>query len=127
MKKVLIHLIFVTYIISVMNIPEVYKSGYILNHFLETKKENTQLTFIEFMVMHYITDDHNSLDNSQDHKLPFKSNTHLITDTLTLSIHKIVNYTFIISIFDVENITNFQPKIYLSYYLHAIWNPPKFG
>ena len=127
MKKVILHLVFISYFISVMNMPEVYKSGYIIKHFIESRKENSHLSFTDFIIMHYITDDNNSSDNIQDQKLPFKSNSHLISDTITLSIHQQVNYAFQSSIIAIEKMQIFKSKFCLFYYLNSIWNPPKIG
>ena len=46
----------------------------LIQHFYETQKNDNNITFFHFLVMHYITDDLNDKDNNRDQQLPFKSN-----------------------------------------------------
>ncbi len=45
----------------------------LLEHYSQHKNQNAQLSFGDFMFMHYVGDDANDQDNSSDEQLPFKS------------------------------------------------------
>jgi hypothetical protein len=52
---------------------EILKINTLIEHFYETQKNDSTLTFYHFLVMHYVTDDLNDKDNDRDQQLPFKS------------------------------------------------------
>ena len=85
MKKFLPILLLVTFLSSVVNFRELIKVKMLVSHFQETCKQDPSISFFQFLVMHYITDDLNGQDNEQDMQLPFKSqgscsDINLITD-----------------------------------------------
>ena len=45
----------------------------LFEHYSETKKDAPLLSFSNFLLMHYVTDDNNSTDNERDSQLPYKS------------------------------------------------------
>jgi hypothetical protein len=61
------------FLFSAANMHELLKTGILIDHFNETKKADHSVSFIHFLVMHYITDDSNANDDDRDMQLPFKS------------------------------------------------------
>jgi len=52
---------------------ELGKIPALIEHFQQHKVQRSQLSFNEFLFMHYVGDDANDQDNNSDEKLPFKS------------------------------------------------------
>ena len=94
----IISLLFV-YCFTVMNLHELVKLKVLLVHFEETKRVNNNLGFIDFLKMHYETDDNNTADNNRDMELPFKSGvnaplTPLVIPTYATTIANIPFFEF---------------------------------
>lgn len=54
---------------------EIVKVPALIEHYSQHKQQQSQLTFNEFLFMHYVGDDANSQDNNSDEQLPFKGST----------------------------------------------------
>jgi len=54
---------------------ELAKIPTLLEHYSEHKQQQSQLTFNDFLFMHYVGDDANDQDNSSDEQLPFKNSS----------------------------------------------------
>ena len=54
------------------DLKEILKIEKLIEHYQESKAEDPDTSIIDFLTMHYVTDDMNDLDNDQDMKLPFK-------------------------------------------------------
>jgi hypothetical protein len=52
---------------------ELGKIPALMDHFQEHKAQRSQLSFDEFLFMHYVGDDANDQDNNSDEQLPFKN------------------------------------------------------
>ena len=73
MKRALAFLLLSLYLNSFAEVRELYKIHSLSEHYSETVRQDHSVSFFNFMVMHYITDDHNTRDNDRDAQLPFKS------------------------------------------------------
>lgn len=51
---------------------ELVKIPALLEHYAQHKSQQNELSFNDFLFMHYIGDDSNSQDNNSDAELPFK-------------------------------------------------------
>ncbi len=69
-KLLIISLIFL-HLIANTDLIEVFSLGKLISHFQEHKKTNPEISFIDFLNMHYIGDDGNTTDDNQDMELPF--------------------------------------------------------
>lgn len=65
-------------VISNGKVAELVKIPILAEHYFEHKNEKSDLSFVDFLVMHYWGDDNNQNDNNVDHQLPFKSNDILL-------------------------------------------------
>ena len=97
------------------------------SHYSEHKSAAHNLTFIDFLIMHYAQHDDNDNDQDKDNQLPFKGS--------------LQNSTLIVSYFTTqpENPFNviahqrrhillcFNDGIVNSAYLPSIWQPPKYN
>jgi hypothetical protein len=123
-EKVHFHNIASFYLISTTELYQLLKILVFIEHFLEHKERNIDITFIDFLKMHY---DHpvKDTDYQTDKKLPFIVHSFPIALVFTVS----PNITFKVK---KQIITDHHEKIY-SYdepfynkdILNSIWQPPK--
>lgn len=73
MKKITAILFLSIYLFNSMGLSELLKITTLIEHFHETQENESTVTFSQFLLMHYITDDHNTRDDDRDGQLPFKS------------------------------------------------------
>lgn len=104
---------------------EMLKFNALLAHYEESKKQDAALTFSDFLLMHYVTDDNNSKDDSEDKQLPFASNL------ISFSLIGIPQGDFISDIKPVQLsqdepvfIENSEILASTNYLMH-VWHPPK--
>lgn len=116
------------YLLAATKLNELFKLHVLIEHFQETKKEGNTITFLNFLVMHYLTDDLNDKDNDRDMQLPFKSNEIYISgsDTNGIPVYlaaALVTHTFTSN----ENyfIINLAGAFPLTDYHFTVWHPPK--
>ena len=127
MKKITVLFLLSVYVFSATDLKEFFKLNVLSQHFEETKQLDNSVTFLDFLVMHYVTDDGNSNDNDTDEKLPFKS----------ADVHSTVNFVSIPYQFISLAFTSFPDS--KSYFFHhddsfivtnyqaLVWHPPQFS
>jgi len=115
------------YLFYATGFSELLKIHTLIDHFHETQQNDSGVTFSKFLLMHYITDDHNDRDDERDRQLPFRS-----SDT-----HTSGNSTFYFSSQNTQTLTarSFTiPKpaklIVKDLFIHTdfnsiVWHPPK--
>jgi len=72
-KKVAALFLLSIYLFSAIQLSELLKINVLLAHYHETEQHEPKISFFDFLVMHYVTDDGNSKDNDRDSQLPYKS------------------------------------------------------
>lgn len=117
------------YLLYTTGFDELLKINTLFEHFYETRQNDQTITFAQFLLMHYVTDDHNDRDNDRDRQLPFKS-----TDT-----HTSGNSIFYISNPGIQSLTAMsftlcEPvkiiagdlfiKTEFNYF---VWHPPRYS
>lgn len=115
--------------LSTNGVNEVFKTGRLVQHFYETNRADRQVNILQFLIMHYITDDVNDKDNELDKQLPFKSNELPISGNTIIS----VPYRHVRTL-DVEFATLGNKFLFLrkdgeihNNFNVPIWHPPKHG
>ena len=118
----------ITYLLTASQLSELFKLPILADHFIEHQDENPNLSFIDFIRIHYMQDVGFDDDFDKDTKLPFKSHS---------SCH-CSNITFLqpVAIFELpqrialplgQKSTNFGYHFSFSTnFLISIWQPPKF-
>ena len=108
---------------------QLFKLPFLIEHFIEHKEQNQNITLMEFLYLHYANGDVKDADYEEDMKLPFKSHNNSVAtsiiDVVAYSVLKIVIHPRAIFV---------QPKVafiseeafFTSSYLSNIWQPPKF-
>lgn len=129
MKKALAILFLVTYTFSTTELYQLLKLPVLVEHFFEHKAKNSEMSFWDFMVLHY---DGNHLENhphdddyEQDQKLPFMAQTN------------VPSYCFVHTPpfrFEIKNklyqcpkqkMPAFDENYTANDFLSSIWQPPK--
>jgi hypothetical protein len=123
-KKHLSILFLSVYLLSVTQLVELIKLPVMVEHYVEHKEQNPNLTVLQFLCIHYQGPDVYDADYDKDMKLPFKSHT---------NISSVVFYPLIQEYKTVQKV-NFTYKkqdlytysfAYSSISLSSIWQPPR--
>jgi hypothetical protein len=126
LRKAIAILFLSIYLFSATEFSQLLKLPLLVEHFIEHKEENKQITLWEFLDMHYAKTTTKDADYDKDMKLPFKSTGNSVSFTAlncllasfeTALNHPTQNTCTSYSIFS-EHIPN-------SSLLNAIWQPPK--
>jgi hypothetical protein len=117
-----------TYLLSTTQICELFKISILVEHYFEHRVENVNLTFIDFLEVHYNGQNTKDADYEKDMKLPFKT-----CDNMSLfnNFSCILNPSFEISP-KKNSCTSSQSFLlyefqHTSDFLSFIWQPPKFS
>lgn len=104
-----------------------FKVNMLVQHYEETKLQEGSISFLNFLVMHYITDDGNDQDNDTDSKLPFKSkqiysmigfvSAPTQSVSIVISALGLIKYDYYVKVVSL---------IFTSYYA-LVWHPPQFS
>jgi hypothetical protein len=98
-----------------------------MEHFLEHKSKNQQLSFADFILLHYSKETPKEFQEHKERKLPFKA---LENNGTIMYTFPVLNYSFdaFISEFTIhKNDDTKYHQFLVSSYLSKIWQPPKFS
>ena len=126
LKRVIAILFLSTYLFSATEFNQLLKLPLLIEHFIEHKEENKQITFWEFLCLHYKTTNVKDADYEKDMKLPFKSQSDLFSSITVF--HLFPNFDNLLN-----NILPTSKKSYVITSEHFIessavcyiWQPPK--
>ncbi len=125
MKRFNLLLLIAIYFISATGLSELSKLPLLQLHYQQSKHSIPELTFGEFLVMHYLTDDNNSKDDAQDRNLPYKS----IEACFLVSAATIATGTTDVVIkstyYFEKSIPFYSTTFVSSSYQNMVWHPPK--
>ena len=124
MKKWVSILLLSLYLLSTTELNQLLKLPVLIEHYVEHKNLNPEMTLLAFFKMHY---DHpvKDADYKTDRKLPF-----IIHSTLSLDFTLNTDFSFEISgsdykYFHIQNIPSLDENLYIKGYLQSIWQPPR--
>lgn len=110
------------YVISFTEVHQLIRLPLLVVHFVEHKALSKDITFFEFLELHYSTE---TAHDDRDMELPFKDCSHCVaTQTVVLPDFKIDFQQEIVA-FAFQVHTVFYKKFIPSSYLSEIWQPPK--
>jgi hypothetical protein len=127
-KKITAIFLLSIYLFSVVQLYELLKINVLIAHFYETRQQEPNIGFFDFLVMHYITDDRNTQDNDRDSQLPFKSNCSLIANNS--SIFLLSKYDESVAPLVIASKVDFPRYItpfISSSFCSLVWNPPRIS
>jgi hypothetical protein len=104
------------------------KLPFLVEHFIEHKEQNQQLTLWQFLCIHYSQDDNEKSDNEKDMKLPFKSHDNCNgTNIIAFVCNPFAEFQLANRIVYVESepfLFN-QEDPFSTSFLSNIWQPPR--
>lgn len=127
MKKTITLGFLLTYLLSVTQLGEFFKVPKLVHHFIEHSQQQSDLTFIKFLSIHYVDVLVYDKDYDEDMELPFKSHTDCCNCSITTFCSPIPQFTFPIEQTIKEfKIPNFSYVFTFTCNFHStIWQPPK--
>ena len=108
---------------------QLLKLPFLVEHFMEHKEKNKDITLAEFLYLHYAQGDVKDADYEEDMKLPFKSHSNSVTSSI---VDAVANTVLKIVIHPKPNFVQSKVIIiseeafFASSYHSNIWQPPKF-
>ena len=127
MKKVITILFVSIYLFSSTELNQLLKLPVLHEHFKEHHAEDNSLSMMDFILMHYSSNDVNKSDQDEDMKLPFKSPDSCFSASIIAYISQPIGFTEKLVFFTKEPLNNYTYKEFSSSYLSSIWQPPKLS
>ncbi len=115
-----------TYLLSVTELHQLVKFPVLVEHFIEHKGKNQNLSFVDFLGMHYSQQNEKDADYDRDMQLPFKSHDGCSTAFLSAFLHSLPT--------GLSNkpapassceYSEYSDEFLSQTYLASIWQPPK--
>ena len=127
MKKPTAILFLSIYLFYATGFSELLKLNTLIDHFYETQQNDGTITFSQFLLMHYITDDHNDGDDERDRQLPFSSDDTHTSASTTFYFSNQNTQTLIARSFTMRKPAKMIVKdLFIETGFNAIvWHPPK--
>ncbi|WP_215235423.1 hypothetical protein [Dyadobacter linearis] len=72
MKRLILHIMLTILILDTTSLYQVFKAPTLFRHYIEHKALNQNISFMDFLSMHYWGDDMDDNDDEKDMQLPFK-------------------------------------------------------
>ncbi len=106
---------------------QLLKLPVLFKHFTEHRSNNLNISFAEFLVLHYVTPHQNDADHDRDMQLPFKSTDCVQSNLLTffISNHDAIEVAApeVPSVQTAFVNTDWIPSIHVA----DIWQPPRIS
>lgn len=112
--------------ISLTEFKQLIKIPELIEHFAEHKTKHKDISFWEFLAIHYSASGVNDLDYDEDMKLPFKTHEGFMNAMIEVSLPRYSNFIITkpiptgITTFFAFNESFLNPS-----FLSSIWQPPK--
>lgn len=123
MKRLMAYILLSSILISNTEMHEIFMLPALYSHYMDHKSEQESISLVDFIQIHYLDEDGDSSDNSDERKMPFKG--HYSTVSIAFFNKIVDNFVFIDTpktmVVPVEG--NY---LIVSSYLNNIWQPPKF-
>ncbi len=129
MKKYVSIFLLTIFLFSATEVHQFLKLPSLVEHFSEHKLQNTDISFFDFLYLHYMIANVYDADYDKDMKLPFKTCDHIgFTSPILLHAKQlfISNYVQLLIPTELASKIFEQPNFISSTYLSSIWQPPKF-
>lgn len=126
MKKYIPIFLLSIYLISLTELSQLMKLPMLVEHYLEHKEENKNLSVLGFLYIHYAQKNVKDADYEKDMKLPFKTPNTLLS-SLEIAPVLFGSEKFILKPIpsDSKQYSFYSEKHLSSAYLASIWQPPK--
>ncbi|MFY7964271.1 MAG: hypothetical protein ACOVO1_05195 [Chitinophagaceae bacterium] len=127
MKKIVAISFLSIYLLATTQLGQLLKLPAFIEHYNEHKAANTQLTLVDFLIIHYASGNVKDADYEKDMKLPFKTaNENVFSITSTVATPPLFSIeTEHINFFEKKK-QYFRNEYFISNsFFSNIWQPPK--
>lgn len=126
MKKFTAILLLTAYLFSTTELHQLLKLPVVFEHFAEHRKENKNISFLQFLDIHYMHGSPRDKDYDEDMKLPFKTADNCVSMVSPVVI-PLLAHTLENLVVHIPEKEMHIPKAELipSSYLSCVWQPPK--
>lgn len=125
MKKTIAILFISLYVFSATELNQFFKLPILFEHFSEHKTENKNITFLQFLKIHYqgnqIPDD----DDFKDKRLPFKSHGNSFSTQIFAVLPAFTEIEIPVFSDNNKSVTIHKNQFIPTLQLESIWQPPK--
>lgn len=125
LKRFIVILTLSLFVLTVTECNQLLKLPVLLEHYIEHKTSNQDISFSDFLYMHYAGNDFNDQDQDRDMQLPFKSHSQFTSIDVKFLPLQPETVSLKISIKVSKNSTVYKRLNVQSSYLSSIWQPPK--
>ena len=125
MKRAGIVLVFLVYLFSAAEFYQFLKFPDLVEHYSEHKNKKRDLSFLDFLIIHYAFDNAKYPDHDKDMKLPFKSDNHSIHAFAVSTPQNKPEIHFFIPHGSAQITARDKAPFISSTHLSRIWQPPK--
>jgi hypothetical protein len=127
-KKIAAIFLLTIYVLSVTELTELLKVNVLIEHFHETTIKDGPVSFVDFLVMHYITDDGTRQDDDRDSQLPFKSHSSLAAGNAAgFILNRSIEITLAPAGVAKRQFYNYPDPFISSDFCNQVWNPPRLA
>lgn len=126
MKKTVSIILLFVFLSANTEAHQLLKLPFLVEHYLEHKHHNNNISFFDFLNMHYVMADDGDGDTPEDMQLPFKSDN-ACGNICSIGFVSQSNYQLAIKAVYTENelFNNHSVEFISSAFLSSIWQPPK--
>jgi hypothetical protein len=126
LKKLIAILFLSIYLISTTELHQLGKLPLLMEHYKEHKQENSNLTFFDFLNIHYSGESSAANQHNKHEQLPFKSNDGCVASLISVYISPTISPFVLKEFGEPKKVFHSTKDILLSStYLSNIWQPPK--
>ncbi len=121
MKKTTVILLLCTHLFATTELSQLFKIPELIAHYIEHREENSNLTFLDFLSLHY-----GKHGETQHQNLPFKI-PNICATSAVYYFQSPIQFSFNYQVFPIKNppINAYHNLFYSSYFLNTIWQPPR--
>lgn len=116
------------YISSTTEFHELLKVPVLIGHFMEHRSENKDLSFWDFIFMHYAQGQVKDADYDKDMRLPFKSLPELTCSIPMMAVIPGLQHSEVKLFLLKERMRNYRKDLFITAdFSSYIWQPPKYS
>ena len=117
------------YLISTTELSQLLKFPVLVEHYVEHKEKNPEISIVDFLVLHY----NNHLENhphdddyDQDQKLPFIVHTDVLSFCFVYTAPLSFDIKGVFPVNRKSKVLSFDDNFSENNFLSSIWQPPRF-
>lgn len=126
MKKTIAILFISLYVFSATELNQFFKLPILFEHFSEHKTENKNITFLQFLKIHYQGDHTPDNDDLKDKRLPFKSHGNSFSTQIFAVLPAFSEIEIPLFSDNSKSVTIHTNQFIPTLKLESIWQPPKY-